>query len=272
MRDTLRLPVYGGVVQITALTFRDVVAEPQALSLSLEAEKLRLERLTDALGWYRFGGSVSGSIPDMEWTGDALRSDGRIDVEVFGGRVNINMLEIVSPFSSVPSIKLDARFREIDLAQASRTFAFGQISGILDGTVNGLVLAAGQPSAFRADVRTVERRGVSQRISVESLNKITVLSSGTEAGALYGGIASFFDTFRYSKLGFKAELRNDKLTLRGVESRKDGEYLVVGSLLPPTVNVVSHTQVIAFSELLRRLEQVQKGGTSERAASESAPK
>ena len=93
-----------------------------------------------------------------------------------------------------------------------------------------------------------------------------MLSSGNNASALYGGIASFFDTFRYSKLGFKATLKNDKLTLHGVESREDGEYLVVGSFIPPTVNVVSHTQVIAFSELLRRLAQVQQSGNVEKSA------
>jgi hypothetical protein len=32
--------------------------------------------------------------------------------------------------------------------------------------------------------------------------------------------------------------------------------LVVGSFLPPTVNIVSHTQEIAFSELLRRLQRI----------------
>jgi hypothetical protein len=264
--ETIRLPVYGGMLEVSRLAFRNLIAEPQAVSLSLEAKNLRLERLSDAVGWYRFGGTLSGSIPKMEWESGSLRSEGRIQVEVFGGRVQISTLEIDSPFSPVPSLKLDARFSDISLDQASKTFAFGQISGILQGRVNDLVITAGQPSEFRADVQSVEKRGVSQRISVESLNKITVLSSGNDAGALYGGIASFFDTFRYSKLGFKAALKNDKLTLRGVESREDGEYLVVGSFIPPTVNVVSHTQVIAFSELLRRLEQVQTSENRENAA------
>jgi hypothetical protein len=31
---------------------------------------------------------------------------------------------------------------------------------------------------------------------------------------------------------------------------------VVGSWLPPTVNIISHTQNIAFSELMRRLERI----------------
>jgi len=41
-----------------------------------------------------------------------------------------------------------------------------------------------------------------------------------------------------------------------VESQGEKELLVVGSFLPPTVNIVSHTQEIAFSELLRRLERI----------------
>jgi hypothetical protein len=259
LHDTVRLPLYGGTMEIATVKWSNVIARPRALELSVQAENLQLQRLTSALGWYEFGGSLSGSIPKIEWDGDIVRSEGSIRVQVFGGRMEIDTLEVENPFSAIPSIKLDARFGNINLEQASRTFAFGQISGVLEGTVKGLVITAGQPAAFYADIHSVERSGVSQRISVESLNKITVLSSGTEAGALYGGIASFFDSFRYSKLGFKASLKNDKLSLRGVESRPDGEYLVIGSLLPPTVNVVSHTQVIAFSELLRRLERVQSG-------------
>jgi len=179
--------------------------------------------------------------------------------------MQIGQLEIEDPFSSVPAIKLDARFQDIQLEQASETFAFGRISGILEGTVSDLVLANKQPSQFRADLHSVEKAGFSQRISVESLNKITVLSSGNDAGALYGGIAGFFDNFRYSKLGFRATLKNDKLTLRGVESRDGQEYLVVGSLIPPAVNVISHTQEIAFSELLSRLERIQKSENAQKA-------
>ena len=83
-----------------------------------------------------------------------------------------------------------------------------------------------------------------------------MLSSGQDAGTLYGGLATFFDSFRYSKLGFKADLKNDRLLLRGIETDGDKELLVVGSFLPPTVNVISHTREIGFSELLRRLERI----------------
>ena len=107
-------------------------------------------------------------------------------------------------------------------------------------------LPTGNLRSCRADVHTVARPGSSQWISVEALNKITVLSSGEDGSLIYGGIAGFFDEFRYSKMGFKATLRNDKLTLRGIESSDGKEFLVVGSLLPPTVNVISHTREIRF--------------------------
>lgn len=258
VEQTLRIPIYGGAVEIAELAWRDAIGEPQALSLSIVARDLQLQKLTEALSWPRFGGTFDGAIPQVAWTGHSLSSQGQIQLRLFGGRMQINNMEIENPFSSLPGIKLDARFQEIDLGRASETFAFGKISGILEGNVNGLVLTDGQPAQFTADIRSTDKSGASQWISVEALNKITVLSSGNDAGTLYGGLAGLFESFRYSKLGFKASLKNDKLTLKGIESRDGKEFLVVGSFLPPTVNVVSHTQEIRFGELLRRLEQIRK--------------
>lgn len=253
----IHLGIFGGEIEIGDLFWPDVINDPKQVSFSAETKRLNLEDLTQAMNWPRFSGMLTGSIPAVQSTKDILRTRGEIQAELFGGQVRMAKLEIENPFSALASIKLDAQLTDIELEQLSKTFAFGRISGTLEGSIDGLVLTAGQPSELSADLRSVDRGG-EQRISVEALNKITVLSSGQEAGALYGGLASFFDSFRYSKLGFKAHLKNDRLTLRGVESRGDQEYLVVGSFLPPTVNVVSHTQVIAFSELLRRLERINK--------------
>ena len=262
-KQAIRVPICGGSIEIRDLAWNDLLQDPQAFALSIEAQDLQLQRLTEALGWYRFGGTISASIPRMEITGNVVRGEGRIEIEVFGGAVQVSNTEVENPFSALPAIKLDARFQGIHLEQASETFAFGRISGILEGTLTDLVIINGQPAQLRADVRTVERPGTSQWISVEALNKITILSSGEDGSLVYGGIASFFDEFRYSKMGFKATLRNDKLTLRGIESRDGKEFLVVGSLLPPTVNVISHTREIGFSDLMKRLEEIQKTGKPE---------
>jgi hypothetical protein len=254
----IRVPIYGGTIEIRNLGWANLIGDPQAFSLAIEANDLQLQRLSESSGWYRFGGTLSGSIPKVEMSGNVLRSEGQIRIDVFGGHVQVSKMEIEDPFSSLPAIKLDARFQEIHLEQASETFAFGRISGILEGTISDLIITDGQPSQMQADVYTVPRSDSSQWISVDALNKITVLSSGEDGSLVYGGIAGFFDEFRYSKMGFKASLRNDKLTLRGVESKDGKEFLVVGSFLPPTVNIISHTREIGFSDLMKRLEQIQK--------------
>ena len=253
----IRARIFGGDIEIGNLFWPDLLKNPKELSFSAEIKRLNLDDLTEAMNWPRFSGTLTGSIPQVQSVENTLSTRGEIQAELFGGRLRIGKLEIENLFSGLASLKLDARLDGIQLEQLSKTFAFGHISGILEGSIDDLILTNGQPSELRADLHSVDRGG-EQRISVEALNKITVLSSGEDAGALYGGLATFFDSFRYSKLGFKATLKNDRLTLRGVESRGDQEYLVVGSFLPPTVNVVSHTQNIAFSELVRRLERINK--------------
>ncbi|HKY06797.1 MAG TPA: hypothetical protein VJQ55_01080, partial [Candidatus Binatia bacterium] len=252
----LRAAVFDGEIIVNNLRWQNVLSRPKDVSFSVEAKRLQLQPLTQALGWPTFSGTLTGIIPEVQSTDSALRTKGEIQAEIFGGRVRMSRLEVDNPFSPLAAIKLDATLANIDLERLSKTFAFGRISGILEGTVGDLIIVDGQPAQFGADLHSVDRGG-EQRISVEALDKITVLSSGQSAGALYGGLAGFFDSFRYSKLGFKAILRNDRLTLRGVETRGNQEYLVVGSLLPPTVNIVSHTQTIAFSDLVKRLERIQ---------------
>ena len=256
LHQPLRLSLFGGEIELRDLVWPDIIRNPEALTFSADTKRLQLQDLTEAFNWPRFSGQLNGAIPEVESAGNTLRSRGEIQADLFGGRLRLSKLEIENPFSALASIKMSAKLESIQLEQLSKTFAFGRISGILEGSIDDLVITDGQPAQLRADLHTVERSGFDQRISVDALNKITVLSSGQEAGALYGGLAGFFDSFRYSKLGFKATLRNDRLTLRGVESQGEKELLVVGSFLPPTVNIVSHTQEIAFSELLRRLERI----------------
>jgi len=253
--QSIRAALFGGEILVGALFWPDVITDPKRLSFSLEAKRLDLDELTAALQWPTFSGTLTGSIPEVQSSSDRLKTNGQIQAELFGGNMAMNEFEIENPFSPLAAIRLDADFQNIRLEQLSKTFAFGHISGTVAGTIDDLVIVDGQPAQFSVELHSVDRGG-EQRISVEALDKITVLSSGQNAGALYGGLAGFFDSFRYSKLGFKAHLKNDRLTLRGVETRGEQEYLVVGSFLPPTVNIVSHTQAIGFSELMRRLERI----------------
>jgi hypothetical protein len=236
-------------------TWPDVIKGRTQVSFSAETKRLQLQELTEALDWPRFSGTLTGSDPGgavcRQYAQDERRNSGRSVRRTPAPEQTRNRKSVFT--ARVDEARCQAG------KHSARTIlenlCIRHLSGILEGSIDELVITDGQPSQFRADLQSVDR-GTEQRISVEALNKITVLSSGQEAGSVYSGLAGFFDSFRYSKLGFKATLKNDRLTLRGVESDTDKEYLVVGSLLPPTVNIISHTQNIAFSELLRRLERI----------------
>src|SRR5258705_1336715 len=210
----IRAEIFGGAVEISALRWPDIIDDPKQLSFSAEMKQVQLDELTLALGWPPFSGTLTGSIPEVQSVGNTLKTNGEIQAELFGGQVRLGKLEIENPFSSLAALRLEARLNNIDLEQITKTFSFGRTSGILEASIDDLVITDGQPSQFRADLHAVEP-GKEQRISVEALNKVTVLSSGASAGAVYSGLAGFFDSFGYSKLGFKASLKNDRLTLRG---------------------------------------------------------
>ena len=90
--------------------------------------------MTQALDWPRFGGTLTGSIPEVQSTGNTLKTNGEIQAELFGGRMRMSKLEIENPFSSLAAISSTPISANIDLEQLSKTFAFGQISGILEGS------------------------------------------------------------------------------------------------------------------------------------------
>jgi hypothetical protein len=144
--------------------------------------------------------------------------------------------------------------RDVDLESFTAAIGFGRVTGVLEGRVTGLVIADGQPQAFDADLHTVERRGVSQTIDVRAISQLGAL--GGDTGSLTGSLLKVIDRYRYSEMGVRCRLRNDVFEIRGVESRDGRDYLVKGSRLPPSVSVVSHSQVLSFSEMLRRVARI----------------
>jgi hypothetical protein len=85
------------MIEIRNFAWVDLIGDPQAFSLAIEAKDLQLQRLTESLGWYRFGGTLSGSIPKVEMAGNVLRSKGQIEIGVFGGHVQAITTEIETP-------------------------------------------------------------------------------------------------------------------------------------------------------------------------------
>ena len=257
----LSVPVLGGTFVLNDLEASQLDGPQPQAHLGFALRDLDLGQLSLALGWPPLRGTMRGEIPDVQIANGDIRSDGDIRVQVFGGQAQVRNLRVRQIASSVPTLELDIDFQDILLANLTQTLEVGTISGVARGAIHDLALVHGEPLRFDAWMETVPRPGVAQRISVKAIGQISTLG-GAGGNPLTQGMLSFFDEYRYAKMGFRCRLENDRFHLRGIEQSGGEDYLVVGSLLPPRVNVISHSQVISFSEMVRRLSRV----TSERTS------
>lgn len=252
------LPMYGGKIEIRDITYRHLLSPQRALRFTMNIRDIDLAAASAAMDIPRFGGNLSGAIPRVSFSEGRLVADGEVVLHAFDGSARLTGLSADNLFTPVMSLRSDIDMEDINLARLTDTFDFGHISGILEGAVRDLVIVRGQPQRFTASVSTVKRRGISQKISVEALRKISILGSGSSASILDRGIYQFFKEYRYDMIGFTASLKNDTLLLRGLESRGNVGYLVKGGILPPKVNVMNYNQNISFKELVRRLKRIKQ--------------
>jgi hypothetical protein len=257
-RDDIILPIFGGDIVLREVRYKDIINKDRELSFSVDIKGIDLQKLTETLGVQRFGGSISGSIPMAKLSHNNLSTDGEVIVHAFGGEMRIMNLSIDNLLSSIPSIRTSIELNDIDLGMLTDTFEFGQITGVLNGYVKSLVITNGEVEKFEISLETVKKKGGSQWISVKALKKISILGSGGSTSILDRGIYRFFKRYRYEKMGFKGELRNDNMTLHGIIKKGDKEYIVKGGLFPPRVDVISYTQNISFKELVRRLKRIKE--------------
>ncbi len=251
----LSVPVLGGTFVLNELEVAHLEGPPRQARLGFAFREIALDRLSQALGWPPLHGTMDGNVPTVQIANGEIRSDGEMRAEVFGGQVEMRNLRVKQLSSSVPTLELDIDFENILLARLTEALEIGSISGVANGAVHDLAIVRGEPQRFDAWMETVPQSGVAQRISIKAIRQISTLG-GAGSDPISQGLLSFFDEYRYAKMGFRCRLENDRFLLHGIEQAEGKEYLVVGSFLPPRVNVVSHNQVISFSEMVRRLGRV----------------
>jgi hypothetical protein len=255
LAEPVRVALLGGALDLMRLAVNIPHDAAPRADVALAVRQLDLAQISRAAGWPALSGMVSGEIPNLSASEGRIRSDGEIRVAVFGGEARVRNVRVEELLSPVPALGLDLDFENLSLGEMTQALEVGRITGLARGGVRDLAIVNGQPLRFEAWMETVPRAGVSQRISVTAIRQLSILG-GAGGDPLTQGLLSFFDEYRYAKMGFRCRLENDRFTLRGVEQFEGQEYLVVGAVLPPRVNVVSHTRVIAFSEMVRRLARI----------------
>lgn len=260
LKDHLILPVFGGTIDLSQLHFQHPFSDQRQLSAALQIKPLDLQALTKTYGPVPIAGKLSGSFPRIFLQGDRVETKGEITIQAFGGNIQVVNIGAGNLFSPIPSLYLTLIGKGLDLAQITKSFGFGLITGTLDVYLYELELVNGEPQSFEAVIETVEQSGKEQRISIDAIEQLTTLEGGS--GSVFDkSFYGFFQEYSYEKIGIWAKLQHDTFFLRGMLRRGDQELFLKGRGLP-RLDIVNHAppQGVSFKEMVKRLQRI--GATS----------
>ncbi|MBI5115820.1 hypothetical protein HZA56_05060 [Candidatus Poribacteria bacterium] len=261
VRGPIPIALFEGTLTVDEIEGENLLGSLAKLTTSASADGMDLGQITTKLELPKVEGTLDAHFSSILLNTDALETAGAVEANVFGGRIQAAGLGIEKPFSPVRTIEADLTFKDIDLSDVTETLKFGTITGIMDGTLKGLEISQGQAAAFVADFGTVPRKGVPQRINFDAVQNITILGTGQGFQATLGrGFASFFNEFRYDKLGFYCTLKNDNFRMKGKVVEGGTEYFVRGTMLGPSINVINRNpgQTVSFKSMLERINRVKR--------------
>jgi hypothetical protein len=254
----LKLQLADGHIAIKNLRLKWPKGDPQG-SAKINITGVNLETLTKELGLPAMQGQLSADLGTLHYAGQQLSIAGLASIDVFDGHFQLLNMRYSAPFSRYPVFYTDVDFSGLDLLQATRTFDFGEINGVVDGHIHGLKLFGTTPAAFEAAIAT--RDEGKRNISVKALNNLSIISQGGMTAALSRGVYRFIDFYRFQKIGFKCSLDNDTFTLLGTALSGSDRYLVHGGLLPPKIDITTTTPTISFKEMMNRLSRIDRAGS-----------
>lgn len=255
----ISVPFYGGAVRIRDVVAKDVLGGSPRFSFAGTVTGIDLPRLLNDLTGFTFPGTVKARFPMVAYQNGELRTEGGMSVDIFGGRIEVLDMYAKNLFAPSRRIGGDIVFNNIDLGKITETIKIGKITGAVEGSMKGLEVEYGQPSRFVFDLDTVRGRGVSQKVSVDAIENISILGTGSGGiGAiLKSGINKFFKEYPYSRIGIRCTLENDNFNIRGKIIEGGKEYLIRRAFLRgiDVVNRDPHN-VVSFKDMQERIGRV----------------
>jgi hypothetical protein len=249
----------GGKLRLDQLRWQAPQGEAGArFQFGLGVDRLDLASLSQRLGWPAFTGTVTGSIPAARYESDVLTLDGALQMQMFDGRLTMDELVLERPFAVAPTLSADVAIEDLDLEPLTKVFGFGQITGRLDGRIDGLRLVDWAPVSFDARLQTDSSWKGKRRISQRAVRGISEVGGSGIAGGLQAKALSFFEDFGYSRIGLGCRLRENVCTMAGIGSAGDGYTIVEGSGIP-RIQVVGFRRRVDWPTLVARLRAATSG-------------
>ncbi|MGR9114357.1 MAG: C4-dicarboxylate ABC transporter [Gammaproteobacteria bacterium] len=253
--EKARLPFLDGVLMIDRFDWQ---AKPQSdpdVYFVGAVERISLEQLTGALNWTPLTGTVSGTIPGVDYRDKKLTLEGELLINVFDGEISIKDLASSGLFSDFPQVYGDITVNNLDLDQLTRKFKIGGIEGRLSGFIQELYLENWRPVTFYAWLGTPENDESRHRISQKAVENLASIGGGGATDLVSRTFLRFFDTFGYDRLGLGCYLHQGVCQLMGVEPASQGYYIVKGGGLP-RIDVIGYNPRIDWNVLLERLARI----------------
>jgi len=252
------IDIPGGTLRLGPLVLEHAPGTGLSMKTSLRLEDADLQPLLNRVWEKSPDGRIGGELTSIQYRKGRLTSRGTLRARMFDGRVTVESLGASGLFTAAPAFGLDARWKGLNLEEMTAGTAFGRVTGILEGRLNHLEIAYGQPQRFDLLLETVPRKGVEQRISVKAVDNIAQIGGG---GSPFAGLAglftSFFREFPYEKIGVHAVLENDVFQINGTIHEDGTEFLVKRSGISG-VDVVNQNpdNRIRFKDMVERIQRV----------------
>ena len=255
LHQPLAVPVLDGVLTLQDLQASGLVQDPVQWQMAARVEGIDLKHLSESLGWPLVEGALYGHIPKVYYRDRKLGLDGLLTMDVFGGRVTVEGLDILDPLGIVPVLETTLYFSDLDLGQLTNTFSFGRIEGLLEGRVGALQLVGWELNRFHAKLATPEGDRSRRRISQRAVDNLTEIGNGISAN-LSQTFLRYFKDFGYERIFLEIDLSQNVAVLDGLPAPNDGYYIVKGSGLP-RIDVIGRNRKVAWKDLVARLKEIQ---------------
>lgn len=254
----LRVPLLDGHIDVRDFVAR-VGTDSGYWQFTGGVSGMSMDKFTTALGLPVMHGTLDATLPMVRHIKSTLRVDGALSLKVFDGSIEAKNLVLLDIFGKAPRVQADIAMRNLNLEMVTRTYSFGNITGRIDASVNGLELVNWQPVKFEARVASSAGE-YPRKISQAAVQNISALGGAGAAAAIQRSFLRFFEQFGYDKLGWGCKLQNTVCEMSGVvgEDKPQGYVIVKGGGIP-AITVMGYNRQVSWQELLDRIKRVTQG-------------
>ncbi|HWR88905.1 MAG TPA: hypothetical protein VN260_01480 [Dissulfurispiraceae bacterium] len=254
--ERLSLPLYGGVLQVEGLKAERILSADRSLTTQVTLASLDLGSMTQSLTGITIPGRLDASLRNILYREGRWTSEGSAGASLFDGVVEATGIHAERLFDESRRLGADLVFRGINLEKMTEIVKIGKITGVIQGAMKNLVVEYGQLARFILDIDSAESEGIKQTISIDAVNNISILGSGS-AGISMFGLNRFFREFPYSRLGIHCTLENDTFTLRG-KIREGGKEYLVRKTFFMGIDIINQNpdNTISFRDMQERLSRI----------------